>query len=235
MKLLEERTNETGLSKILIKEANNKLASFMDESERTSLFWAYNECLKLTRIIDATVPENETDIDFILNTINDIWNYGVISNLTLAKDEFENNTDDVVKNLRYKYIKRIKNNIVNDAAFNIKIMHTYDAEIMKELFNDEFILKRNHTVFITRGGVVSKEYFNTCIIKPEIIEKCSFNVKNIITIPVSMIIDGKNKIFVMDAREPAFKQLQTIYDVIIKTNEFEQHKIDIRKFKKLSK
>jgi len=235
MKLLEERINETGLSKILIREANNKLASLTDESKRTSLFWAYNDCLKLTRIIDDTIPENETDIDFILNTINDVWNYSVIDNLKLTNDEFENKADNA-KNLRYKYIKRIKTNIINDAAFDIKVTHMYDVETMRELFNDEFILKQNHTVFITRGGVVSKEYFNTCIIKPKVIEKHSFDVKNIITIPVSMIIVGGNKIFAMDAREPAFKQLQTIYDVIIETeNTSERSKIDIRKFKKLSK
>lgn len=233
--ILVERPNETGISKILIREANIKLASLKDPIKYSVYYSAYSDCLTVARAIDDTIPQSEQDVDFILETINDIWKKGILTPLTLDNDEFERVKEGVKENIRYRDIKIFGTAMVNCNAFNLIVNKLYDYQNKKELEITPYIVEKNQLVLLTKGGVTTGESFKDCIICPETISKHEFIIQNIVNIPVSAIKTDVGIIYTMDAREPKFKVLKDFYDVRILTNNAFKGLYDIRKFKKLTK
>ena len=59
------------------------------------------QVIRVVRTIEDTEPQCDEDINFILDSINKIWNVGILSPLTLKNDEFANyNTNGCYKNKR---------------------------------------------------------------------------------------------------------------------------------------
>lgn len=232
--------NDKGLSILLKREANIILAS-LDKESNEYLYKKerFEETLSVVRAIEYTEPQSEHEIDFILNTINRIWNVSILSPLTLKEDEFLNYTDSkgYLRNTRYNDIYTDTNNhmsICNDNAFNLYIRATYSHDEQSQIKCTNEIVHKNHRVYISKGGVITGEYMEKCIIRPDIVNKHSFTIQSIPNIPVCIIVDGDNSIYVVDHREPKLKALQQFYEVPINKDESITNKhYNLRKYKKL--
>lgn len=232
--------NDKGLSILLKREANIILASLDKESdEYLYKKERFEETLSIVRAIEYTEPQREDEIDFILNTISRIWNIGILSPLTLKEDEFLNYTDSkgYLRNTRYRDIYTDTNNhmsICNDNAFNLYIRATYSHDEQSQIECTNEIVHKNHRVYISKGGIITGEYIEKCIIRPDIVNKHSFTIQSIPNIPVCIIVDGDNSIYVVDHREPKLKALQQFYEVPINKDEIIANKhYNLRKYKKL--
>lgn len=232
--------NDKGLSILLKREANIILASLDKESdEYLYKKERFEETLSVVRAIEYTEPQREDEIDFILNTISRIWNIGILSPLTLKEDEFLNYTDSkgYLRNTRYRDIYTDTNNhmsICNDNAFNLYIRATYSHDEQSQIECTNEIVHKNHRVYISKGGIITGEYIEKCIIRPDIVNKHSFTIQSIPNIPVCIIVDGDNSIYVVDHREPKLKALQQFYEVPINKDEIIANKhYNLRKYKKL--
>lgn len=232
--------DDKGLSILLKREANIILAS-LDKESNEYLYKKerFEETLSVIRAIEYTEPQSEHEIDFILNIINRIWNIGILSPLTLKEDEFLNYTDSEghLRNIRYSDIYTDTNNhmsICNDNAFNLYVRATYSHDEQSQIKCTNEIVHKNHRVYISKGGVITGEYIEKCIIRPDIADKHSFTIQSIPNIPVCIIVDGDDSIYAVDHREPKLKVLQQFYEVPINKDEIIANKhYNLRKYKKL--
>lgn len=232
--------NDKGLSILLKREANIILAS-LDKESNEYLYKKerFEETLSVVRAIEYTEPQSEYEIDFILNTISRILNVGILSPLTLKEDEFLNYTDSkgYLRNTRYNDIYTDTNNhmsICNDNAFNLYIRAAYSHDENQQIECTNEIVHKNHRIYISKGGVITGEYIEKCIIRPDVVNKHSFTIQSIPNIPVCIIIDGDDSIYVVDHREPKLKALQQFYEVPINKDEVIANKhYNLRKYKKL--
>lgn len=234
--------NDKGLSILLKREANIILASLNKESNE--YFYKkerFEETLSVVRAIEYTEPQSEDEIDFILNTIGRIWNTGILSPLTLKKDEFLNYTDlkGYLRNTRYNdiYIDiDINQSICNDNAFNLYIRAAYSHDNKEQIYCADELVYKNHRIYISKGGVITGEYIEKCIIRKDIVEKHSFTIQSIPTVPVCIIYDKDSFIYVVDHRDPKLKALREFYDVPIEKDETVANKhYNLRKYIKLKK
>lgn len=232
--------NDKGLSILLKREANIILASLNKESnEYLYKKERFEEALSVVRAIEYTKSQNENEIDFIFNTINRIRNIGILSPLTLKEDEFLNYKDSkgYIHNIRYSDIyidTNINQSICNDNAFNLYVRAAYYHNNKEQIDYTNEIVHKNHRIYISKGGVITGEYIEKCIIRPDIVNKHSFTIQSIPNIPVCIIVDGDNSIYVVDHREPKLKALQQFYEVPINKDEnIANNHYNIRKYKKL--
>lgn len=225
-----------GLVITLIKEANIILAS-LDENtaEYQTQYYRYKDCIDIMRAIERTEPQHDDDIDFILKTINTIWEKGILSPLTLADDEFDKVEGNIeFHNKRYRRIVKRGNNIYNNAAYKITIRKTYNHNLGIESKCDIPPINYNPTLYISKGGIITGEHICECQIRPEIVAKHSFVIQSIVNIPASAIVVDNRLIYVVDHREPKLKVLKEFYDVPINFDEeIKNLKLNIRKYKKL--
>lgn len=232
--------NDKGLSILLKREANIILAS-LDKESNEYLYKKerFEETLSVVRTIEYIEPQSENEIDFILNTISRIWNVGILSPLTLKEDEFLNYRDleGYYRNSRYNdiYIDNTDNHdICNNNAFNLYVRATYSHNEQSQIECTNEIVYKNHRVYISKGGVITGEYIEKCIIRPDIVNKHSFTIQSIPNIPVCIIVDGNDSIYAVDHREPKLKILQQFYEVPINKDEVIANKhYNLRKYKKL--
>lgn len=227
---------DKGLVITLIKEANIVLASLDENSEEYQYnYWRFKECIDIMRAIERTEPQQDKDINFILDTINTIWRKGVLSPLTLKDDEFEiSKINGVRRNIRYCHIIKINDNIYNENAYKITIRKTYDNVLQEELKRKCIVNISNPRLYISKGGIITGEYIEDCIIRKEIVDKHSFTIQSIVNIPASAIELEDCIIYIVDHREPKLKILKEFYDVITYfDNTIKDMKLNIRKYKKL--
>lgn len=233
--------NDKGFSIILKREANIILAS-LDKNSNEYLYKKerFEETLSVIKALENTDPQHDDEVNFILNTINRIWNIGILSPLTLKEDEFLDYCCDKghYHNERYSSIyKNSKDNkIYNSHAFNIAVRTVYRHDIQEQVLINKVPVQTNGNkrVYISKGGIITGEYIEDCIIRQNVIDKHSFTIQSIVCIPVCIITDGDNEIYVVDHREPKLKALQQFYEVPINKDEIIANKhYNIRKYKKL--
>lgn len=231
---------DKGLVITLVREANIALASLTKDDP--DYLWhkeRYEEAISVMRSIEETEPQYDNDVSFIINTITAIWNKGILSPLTLKDDEFLDYTDKngYLHNIRYNDIyidTNINMSICNDNAFNIYVRAAYSHDTQSQIEYTNEIVHKNHRVYISKGGVITGEYIEKCIIRPDIVNKHSFTIQSIPNIPVCIIVDADNSIYVVDHREPKLKALQQFYEVPInKDEEIANKHYNLRKYKKL--
>lgn len=231
--------NDKGLSIKLKREANIILASLKEDSDEYNYKKArFEDALSVIRSIEDTNPQNDDEINFIFSTINNIWNNGVLSPLSLDKKEFLDYPDKIGRyhNIRYGHIYKENDVIYNNNAFNLYVKAAYDHNAKVQLELIPYIKKGNDFVFISKGGIITGEYIEKCIIRQNYVDKHCFTLQSIVNIPVSKIQDGDGAIYVVDHREPKLKALQQFYDVPINTNELvASFKYNLRKYTKLNK
>ena len=235
-----DNPNDKGLSILLKREANIILAS-LDKNSNEYLYKKelFENTLSVIKAIEYTEPQSESEIDFILNTISRIWNVGILSPLTLKDDEFLNYTDSngYLCNIRYHHIyidTNLNMSICNDNAFNLYIRAAYSHNENKQIECTNELIHNNHRIYISKGGVITGEYVEKCIIRPDIVDKHSFTIQSIPNIPVCIIFDKDNSIYVVDHREPKLKALQQFYDVPINKDEDITNKhYNLRKYNKI--
>ena len=232
--------NDKGLLILLKKEANIILASLNKETKEYDYTKELFEgTISVARAIEYTKPQSEYEIDFILNTISRIWNIGILSPLTLKEDEFLNYTDSngYLRNIRYNDIyidTNIHQSICNDNTFNLYVRACYSHNEQSQIEYTNETIYKNHRIYISKGGVITGEYIQKCIIRPDIVNKHCFTIQSILNIPVCIIVDGDNYIYVVDHREPKLKALQQFYEVPINKDEVITNKhYNLRKYKKL--
>lgn len=233
---------DKGLSIILKREANIILASLDKDSDEYKFKRnKFEEVIRVVRTIEDTEPQCDEDIDFILDTINKIWNVGILSPLTLKNDEFDDyNTKGCYMNKRYPHIYHCGNGkIYNSNAYKLYVRAGYDN---KDNIQLEIIPRTIHLspfakgIYISKGGIITGEYFKDCIIRKDIVDKHCFTIQSILNIPVCMIKDGDSIIYAVDHREPKLKALREFYEVPIFTDEAVKAKhYNLRKYTKLNK
>lgn len=230
------RDEDSGLVIKLIHEANILLASMDKNSpDYEYKYYRLEDSISIMRAIEATEPQQSEDIQFILNTINTIWNKGILSPLTLEDDEFESySNSNILHNLRYKHIVKFNGNIYNKNAYKVTVRNSYDHISKCKIENGIESVNFNPCIFISKGGVITGEYIQDCIIRKEVVNKHCFTIQSIINIPVSVIyISGYNHILVVDHREPKLKALQQFYDCPINVDDIIKNcKCNIRNYKK---
>lgn len=225
-----------GLVITLIKEANIILAS-LDENtaEYQTQYYRYKDCIDVMRAIERTEPQHDDDINFILKTINTIWEKGILSPLTLADDEFtrvEGATESY--NKRYRWIVKRSRGIYNNAAYKATIRKVYNHRLGIEVKCDIPPVNLNPVLYVSKGGIITGEYICMCEIRPDVVAKHSFVIQSIVNIPASAISVNNRLIIVVDHREPKLKALKEFYDVPVGFDEEVKNlKLNIRKYKKL--
>ena len=228
---------DSGLVIKLVREANILLASMdKNSSDYEYKYYRLEDSINIMRAIDATEPQHDEDIQFILNTINTIWNKGILSPLTLENDEFEPYSNShILHNLRYKHIIKFNGNIYNQNAYKVTVRNSYNHINKCKIENPFEYIYLNPRIFISKGGVITGEYVQDCIIRQEIVDKHCFTIQSIINIPVSVIyISDNNYILVVDHREPKLKALRQFYDCPISIDDaIKNCKCNIRNYKKL--
>lgn len=220
------------------REANIILASLDKKSKEYAVKKEqFIYIISIMKTIENTMPDTNEELVFIFKTINRIFDTGILSPLTLKDDEFVpwKSTDGYYDNSRYNYIRKDKNRIIyNDNAFNCYVRACYDHKQNAQIKIDNELLNKNHRIFISKGGVITGEYIEKCIIRQEIVDKHCFTIQSVLNIPVGKIIDGDLEILFVDHREPKLKVLNEFYDVPISIDGFIANtKYNIRKYKKL--
>lgn len=230
------------LTTLLKREANIKLASLSNDEERTKTFYDCQNAIRIAKAIDSIEPQNQEEVDSVLNIINTIWDKGILSPLTLKDDEFSNfDLNGIANNLRYYNIyksNKVDSNgnyvIYNRSAYKaiVRKQYNYDSNQQVEVTQTEFNL--SPTIYINKGGKLTGEQVCLCRIRPEIVANHCYTIQSTVNIPVSAIY-GKEigMILTVDHREPKLKVLKEFYDVPINySKEIDEFNIDIRKFKK---
>jgi hypothetical protein len=230
------------LTTLLKREANVKLASLSNDEERTKTFYDCQNAIRIAKAIDSIEPQNQEEVDSVLNIINTIWDKGILSPLTLNNDEFsEFNVNGIANNLRYHNIYKSdtvdengKYIIYNRSAYKAIVRKQYDFNYnsQTQITQKEFNLCP--TIFINKGGKITGEHIDICRIRPEVVDKHCYTIQSTVSIPVSAIYGkGIGIILTVDHRESKLKVLKEFYDVPISySEEINKLNIDIRKFKK---
>lgn len=216
------------IEEIIKREANILLASLDEDNQKLNL--PYMDFLvDFGELLDKH-NFTESQLENLYKYINKFRNSGLLSPLTLRSNEFDENGD----NIRYPYI-HIKNKIMyNNNAFNCYVRASYQHTTKCENEIHPFVIKQNSRVYISKGGVITGEYFDKCAIRKDIINSGSFTIQSVVNIPVCEILDKDISIRVVDHREPKFKALCDFYKVNIKTDKsIKERKYNIRNYVKL--
>lgn len=227
---------DRGLVITLIREANIVLASLdKNTTEYQITYNRYKECIDVMRAIERTEPLHDYDVNFILKTINTIWEKGILSPLTLTDDEFvrvKGATESY--NTRYKWIVKRGDSIYNYTAYKVTTRKAYNHKLGIEVKCDIPPVNYNPVLYISKGGIITGEYICMCEIRPDIVAKHSFVIQSVVNIPASAISVNDRLIYVVDHREPKLKALNEFYEVPVGFDEEVKNlKLNIRKYKKL--
>lgn len=230
------QAGDMGLVINLVREANIILASLPKDSP--DYIWKQErlaDAIEVMRSIEYTEPQHDDDINFILKTINTIWEKGILSPLTLKDDEFNIIEDvDEAINKRYRWIIKRGDKIYNNAAYKATIRKTYNHNLGIEEKCNIPPINFNPALYISKGGVITGEYICECQIRPKIVDKHSFVIQSIVNIPASTISVDNRMICVVDHREPKLKVLNEFYNVSVGFDDtIKNMKLNIRKYKKL--
>lgn len=230
------------LTTLLKREANIKLASLSNDEERTKTFYDCQNAIRIAKAIDFIEPQNQEEVDSVLNIINTIWDKGILSPLTLNDDEFsEFNLNGIANNLRYYNIYKTntvdengKYIIYNRSAYKAIVRKQYDFNYNSQMQITQKEFNLCPTIFINKGGKITGEHIDICRIRPEVVDKHCYTIQSTVSIPVSAIYGkGIGIILTVDHREPKLKVLKEFYHVPISySEEINKLNIDIRKFKK---
>lgn len=220
------------------REANIVLASLEnDKTKQAVTYKAYQDTLHILTELYSTSPFFEANVDFVLNSIIKIRKDGLLSELTLNDNEFDDHLKSFKINKRYGAIwKDNKGIIYNSRAYNIYVRAEYDHVNKIQRQRNPELIEESDRIYLSKGGVITGEYIENCIIPKKVIDKKCFTIQSIINIPVCKIIDNDlNKfIYVVDHREPRLKVLQEFYEVPICFDEnVKNRKYNIRKYKKI--
>lgn len=231
-------TTDNELVKHFKREANNALASLdiAGSKDVFRVFNIYQNCLGIIKLLGEFDVEDVDDIKEILDTCSKFWNNNILGTLTLKDDEFGNeDSRGNRKNLRYGYIREYFGDIYNDNAYNVLIRKSYNHDEKIEIANINYNTKSNERVYITKGGVVTGDYINDCIITEKEVRKGHFSIQSVVNLNVSSIYSKRfGTIYTIDNRDSKFKALREFYDVPIRHNDdIASAKMDIRKYKKI--
>lgn len=220
----------------LLEKANEELDCLINEQKGTKEEQKEIEQLIAGLSALSSCMHAGVDIKNFIKNINKLYYNGVLSTLTLYDSEFvrDETNPRIEINYRYPMIKRYGETVYNDAAFNCSINKFYDHISNKQVNWNPITYKNNRKVFISRGGVINGEYIETCIIRPNIVNKHNFSIQSIITLPVSKINNNGMEILVVDHREPKLKALKDFYECPVKVDlNVKATKYNIRNYEKL--
>ena len=210
------------------REANLMLASLSKEDVKKNVH-ILDALIDIYDIIDKYDLSKE-DLDTLYKYLNRFKTSGLLSPLSLKSNEFDKDN----RNIRYPDIYIKGNKMYNDNAFNCYVRASYSHVSKLQNFMVPFVISKNTRVYISKGGVITGEYFNDCMIRADIINSGSFTIQSVVNIPVCEILDHDISIRVVDHREPKFKALCEFYNVPIKQDKkIKERKFNIRNYIKL--
>lgn len=243
MDLFTIKDNDTTLTRNLKKD----FESFVKSKEVGKDASRKNIILTTALAISEVLPQNMTLATFTeaAELIKDTMLYKTTRPITFKIEDFAG-----CLHKRLTYIHKINGNIINDNAYDAKIRKYYNHLTKSEVTFQEFVDECNNTelykdvhnpIYISKGGVITGEYFNyayfdhyTELVGVEV------EIPKIINIPVSLIYyieHGTMFCFkVVDHREPTLKQLRASYRVKILMNEkVKSMKFNLRNYEKINK
>ena len=227
------------LSRTFKREANIVLASLTKDSvEYITTKNKFVRVLNTIQEIEKSGANSNTDVNEIIDTIQNILNNGIISPLTLENNEFDSvgDVDGKRYNLRYPdiYMEKSTSRIFNANAFNVYIRAVYSDILKEQIDAAPAVHKKNRRVYISKGGVITGDYILDCQIRPEVVAKHKFSIQSIINIPVCLINYKDGSIYAVDHREPKLKALMEFYDCVVgHDDKVAKAKLNIRNYKKL--
>lgn len=175
----------------------------------------------------------------LLPLVNKLFNIGILYPLSLQDDEFGDvlDEDKFYHNKRYPdIVKTGTGKMLNLNGYNIYVRAKFNHDSKEEEKYDAKTLKSQPKIYISKGGVVTGEYFQDCIIKEETIKEGNYSIRTIPIIPVSIVVRKGETYFVVDHREPKIKSIKEMYEVPIYTDEKVQNMhLNLRLYKKLNK
>lgn len=232
----ELKHDDIEIISIFKREANIVLASLKnDKTKQAVTYKAYQDTLHILTELYNVDPFFETNVDFILNSIIKIRKDGLLSELTLNDNEFDDHLQSFKINKRYGAIwKDNKGIIYNSRAYNIYVRAEYDHVNKIQRQRNPELIEESDRIYLSKGGVITGEYIENCIIPKHIVEKHYFTIQSIVNIPVSVIYNDDKYIYCVDHREPKLKILMHFYEVPIYVDDFvKQYKYNIRNYKKI--
>ena len=153
-KLYKINDNETGFSYVLKREANIILNE-IDKNNPTFHYKKeyFDNILNICKAIDEIKPESNDEMKDIIDTINKLYNTGLLSPLTLKDNEFEPlGSFNYRNNIRYPLIlKNIEDGkIINNNAYKAKIYNIYNHNLATKVFGHEPDIYYNPAIFINK-------------------------------------------------------------------------------------
>lgn len=171
--------------------------------------------------------------------ISKLHNIGVLAPLTLKDNEFDTSKseDNYFHNKRYPdIVKTGTGKMLNLNGYNIYIRAKFNHDTKEEEKYEAKTLKSQPKVYISKGGVITGEYFQDCIIRENTIKEGNYSIRTVPVIPVSIITKKDDTYFVVDHREPKIKSIKEMYEVPIYIDEKVQNMhLNLRIYKKLNK
>lgn len=232
------------------QEANIKLASVFKQYGKDSN--EYDMCkINMHNIVETAscIGSNCKTLDqfeTLFVNLNKIKGCGVLSPLTLKDDEFEYVDKTVQVNKRFPHIYKVPSgrigiespmfSIVNHRAYYLTVKNYYNHNTNKQMENSSNVVVVGHNkVYITKGGVVTTEYIHNCVIRPEIVSRQYFIVRDAINLQVSAIIHNGESIYCIDSRDPKLKVLRAFYEVPVNIDDTVKGVYNIRSYEKIPK
>lgn len=238
---------DSAVTRRVINEINLKLINTMNiHGETSSEYLAEDafaeELINTVRSLDISYGRSCINHLDIVESLYKVIKGEVLSPLTLKDHEFYSDDD---YNTRHTYIFRIPHTVnpvtytyYNTRAYIGIVKAAYDYFDMSEYEAGKDWIKTGK-VYISKGGVVTGEYINNCIINMDVFKTGTVDYSSVIKLPVSVIThkgsEGNVDIYSVDSRDPALKLLKSRYIVTTHIDQNIKGKYDIRKYKKLNK
>lgn len=226
--------------------------------ELTSVFNQYGEhsdeysiCVEnMKRLICIAEPisifcTSKEALDNICSTLVKLNTKGILTPLTLTDNEFIDKAHGIAVNKRYSGIHKVPTDtlgisgdmfsIIHNKAFNVTVKNEYNHSSNKQVKFEPITIEGNQKVYISKGGVVTTDYILHCIIRPEIVSREYFVVRDAVNLPVSRITSKGISIFTVDSREPKLKALHEFYEVPFYQDDSIKGLYNIRNYEKISK
>lgn len=209
----------------------------------------YNELVRYKEVLkdkaDIILPiikqlkDNINDNDFkrLVDCIDAIRNQGVLLPVHFNDRYFTKREGRACSiNINYPDIVipfEDDDRIINLYPFKTFVKKLYDLDV-KALISEpnNLIESSTNKLYLNKGGIITGEYTDIFVIKKEYIEANRF-IPTIITVPVSIIVEGNSCYYCVDHRDKCLKELAKLYDYewYIDENIKNKH-INLRKFKK---
>ena len=238
--------NDSKVLRMIKTEAKYILENFKGPEEYRENSYVYFSTLCYFLETGAKT-ETDGDIEYLELTeliFNHIKEGMPITKISITENDFIKDDKNITlihkrcKNLKWRSNININNEktVFYENAYKLDVKKVFDLKEHKTFETDEIL--QQQPIYISKGGIITGEFIDICFIKAsEYVDHSDFSIMYPIKIPVSEVyfIDKygyDQSIFVVDHREPALKNLQTVYNCsLLFDKAMKENKINLRNWK----